>query len=234
MVNADIVAARILTRTGHQMYEFIIAASPLPEISTMLKTSDIQNIKLGQSDAAALAAVSTNYPKQLGNSVGDGKVFLFKDLSDDSKNRSQPYVTANAKGPAEWAACAGQEYGSQSFDSHMKGEPPPTFERCMVLFKKNGIITRIVSDQTLTDNVQNANLRQRLDEKYGTPTSVENNGDVRIWVGRDPAGTSSGQVKITAEIAGITPNRSLILTAEPYENISHHDMKPAETSAPIL
>ncbi|MCE2575252.1 hypothetical protein [Komagataeibacter sp. FNDCR2] len=239
MVNAVIVAGRLLTQSGQEMYNFPIDAVPMPSIPSTLKAADIQGIGLTTSTDAALSAGKAGWTKQLGSFEDGGIVLLFNGLANTSKTLAQQYprmvgASATSKPPAEWAICAGREIGREDFDARAQGEEPPAFENCMALDGKSGHLTRIASEQHLANDIDTAGLRARLDAKYGPPISIENDGDLRIWLGHDPADPSGPEVEITAEINGISPNRNLVVSATQYNEPTKQNTASATTAEPKL
>jgi hypothetical protein len=205
MVRADILAARILnSSTDTVVYDFGLtpAAARAPSGSdpesalsgaqAVLKAADVQGLHLGMVQAEAEAVAAQGWTTKRGSQEA-GQVLWFNDLQARRD---------------DWAVCGGLANGRQSEDERREGVLPPSYKDCIGygfvrVAAGNGSygdrVGQVAAEQFLAAG-DLGTLRQALEEKYGKPTYVRNEGNDLVWVGRDPAKPDEASVKIGARM----------------------------------
>ena len=208
IVRGDILAARLVTRSGQPIWEFGPTAASrsapqpaqVPGSVPVLKAADVQGIRIGMPRAEASGITSRDYPlndptERLG---GSGRWFRGAQMQgvrvpmcgldagltgNGTYSAAMAILTGEGNGRAvvadESEACLGFDIGSPM-------KPAET-------------VTRVTSGQRLAGQTPDA-VRQALIGKYGPPTYTREGGKVLQWIGRDPARPDGGAVAIVAQI----------------------------------
>lgn len=229
MVHATIVSARLMTQTGRVMHDFgnfqsqIQAAVPGPAV---LKAADVQGFRVGMSAADADQLGVKGWETRLGTPAV-GAVLFFNGLKA-SKNG--------------YAVCASVFNGSQDSDERGEGKGPPSFRDCAAYTlvrdgRAYGSTVETVVTQQALDGVDQQTLRRALDEKYGRTIHIRNEGDNRVWIGRDPIRSDDPDVQIEASIQtprGRSSSTLLTVTVKPYHDARSPQPAPAVPASPKL
>lgn len=197
MVQANILAARVMSRTGTVIYDFgLTPTARRPAVSaeasgpTVLKAADVQGLRLGMPQAEADAIGSRGWTTKLGSQQA-GQTLWFNDLQAHK---------------GEWAVCGKLTNSAPDPMDYMVDAPPPAFKDCISygfahVGASNGpfgtLVSEISAQQFLTSN-NVTSIRSTLEDKYGKPTIVRNGGGDLVWIGRDPTRPDDAPVKIEA------------------------------------
>lgn len=177
-------AAQVLSGTG--------GGSAVAGARAVLKTADVQGLHLDMPQAEAEAIASRGWTTKRGSQPA-GQVLWFNDLQTRQGN---------------WAVCGDLANGRPSEDERREGVLPPSYKDCIGYgFTRADAGTGSYGDRMGQVAAQQflvgsdlGTLRQALEEKYGKPTYVRNEGNDLVWVGRDPAKPDGMPVKIEARL----------------------------------
>ena len=230
-VRADILAARLVSRTSAVMYDFgnTAAASASPtrtadgvSADPMLKAVDTQGFRVGMTLEEAEALGSRGWKTKLNSQPGDTTVVFFNGMTVDR--------------PA-WVRCGTVEHGYQDPMAMMTGgQQTPPFADCVAVKLDSAIgpgaprkLATIATEQRLA-TADSAALLTALRTKYGVPTYVRNDGTNLVWIGRDPANPDTPAVQVMADVSqnGQGTERQTILLIE-IQAYADPRPKPAPT-----
>ena len=244
IVRADVVAARVLTRTGQPMWDFGPTAAgraPTPQATVpgaqaALKVADVQGIRVGMPVAEGVGLASRAYP------MGQGRRW-FRDIKPDAASSGPNLGTANQVRCGLDPLSLNDEMMRRQMGESTEVTVSDASEACVGIDaaerKDSGepeLVGRVTSGQRLGGATVEA-VRQALVEKYGPPTYTRGGGRVLQWIGRDPARTDEGQVSLTARIDARRDGGVLLgVEAVPYvdPNPRAVPVQPPLPSAPRL
>ena len=234
IVRADILAARVLTRSGQPMWDFgstVAGRAPTQEAAALgalpaLKAADVQGIRLGMPLAEGKGIASRAYPEEQ-----SGRWFrnLKPGVASERFNLGNQGEVRCGLDPLSFTSAGMRETGAST-------ETPVanTSEACVGIDqdqKSNPdaapVIARVTSGQRLDGGTAEA-VRLALTEKSGPPTYTRGNGKTLQWIGRDPAVVGGGQVSITARI-DVRREGGVLLGVEA---VPYVDPNPQRASAP--
>lgn len=241
IVRADIVAARVLTRTGQPMWDFGPTAAgraPAPQVAApgtppMLKAADVQGIRVGMPVAEGTGIATRTYP------TGQGGRW-FRNLKPDAASSSSNLGTDRQFRCGLDPLSLNDESMRRQLGESTDVTVANASEACIGIDEDHKynpgaapVIARITSGQQLNGTTAEA-ARQALVEKYGPPTYTRGGGKVLQWIGRDPARTDGGQVSVTARIDTRREGGVLLgVEAKPYVDPSPRPA-PVPVSAPSV
>lgn len=218
LIRADAVAARVLkdNRVVHEFTSTSVPARPpsvAPGAMDTLKSADIQGIRLGMPAAEAQAIGTRTYSVSRSHSGESGEAF-FEKLSG-APDRAVP-------------PCGIERAPAASAVRMAEPEPftvPDTAEACLSYRTGPGNLVTLVTSGQRMGTATRDQLRAALEEKYGRPTYMQENGVVFSWTGRDPANPEGPPVQVNARIEELGQGalRVLLLGVE---------LRPASGPAP--
>ena len=207
IVRADIVAARVLTRTGQPMWDFgPTAAGRVPALQAaapgaqpMLKAADVQGVRVGMPMAEGTGIASRAYP------TGQGGRW-FRNLKPDAASSSSNLGTDKQVRCGLDPLSLNDEMMRRQLGESTDTTVATASEACVGIDEDQKVtpgaapmIARVTSGQLLEGTTVEV-VRQALMEKYGSPTYTRGGGQVLRWIGRDPARVDGGLVSVTARI----------------------------------